>query len=109
MTIEEAINELQSYADHSWGGLNDAFELAIAALNAQKEQNVKVSEWISVEDRLPDTFESVLGHCPDEYPLQTVHEVYVNGFGQWKSAQVHDNKNITHWMPMPESPVIKTL
>ena len=36
MTNEEAIKELQSYAEHSWGYLNDAFEMAISALRQQE-------------------------------------------------------------------------
>lgn len=32
MKIREAIEEIKSYAEHSWGGLNEAFELAIMAL-----------------------------------------------------------------------------
>ena len=39
MTREEAIKELESYADHSWGGLSEAFELAIAALREQEERS----------------------------------------------------------------------
>lgn len=35
MTNKEAIKELQSYADNSWGGLNDAFTFAIHALEKQ--------------------------------------------------------------------------
>ena len=35
MTREEAIKELQSYAEHSWGDLNDVFEMAIHALRQQ--------------------------------------------------------------------------
>ena len=36
MTGEEAIKELQSYAEHSRGDLNDAFEMAISALRQQE-------------------------------------------------------------------------
>lgn len=36
MTREEAIKELQSYAEHSWGDLNDVFEMAIHALRQQE-------------------------------------------------------------------------
>ena len=36
MNREEAIKELQSYAEHSWGDLNDAFEMAISALRQQE-------------------------------------------------------------------------
>lgn len=35
MTREEAIKELQSYADASWGSLNEAFQMAISALRHQ--------------------------------------------------------------------------
>jgi hypothetical protein len=61
-------------------------------------------QWVSVKDRLPEPFVSVLGYCPDEDPLPTIHEVYMNGFGQWTSAQVYGMGNVTHWMPMPEAP-----
>ena len=63
-----------------------------------------MSEWISVKERLPEPFVSVLGYCPDEEPLPTVHEVYMNGFGQWTSAQVYGMGNVTYWMPLPEPP-----
>ena len=36
MTREEAIKELQSYAEHSWGDLDDAFKMAISALRQQE-------------------------------------------------------------------------
>lgn len=39
MTREEAIKEMQSYADSSWGGLNDAFEMSIAALREQEARS----------------------------------------------------------------------
>ena len=45
---EDAITELQSYADASWGSLNEAFETAIAALRSPtREQVEKVwrGEW----------------------------------------------------------------
>ena len=48
MTREDAITELQSYADASRGSLNEAFETAIAALRpVSREQVEKVwrGEW----------------------------------------------------------------
>ena len=53
MTKEEAIKELQSYANASWGGLNEAFEMAISALRpVTREQVEKVwkGDWISYLD-----------------------------------------------------------
>ena len=41
MTREEAINELQSYADASWGSLNEAFETAISALRPVSRERVE--------------------------------------------------------------------
>ena len=35
MTREDDIKELQSYAEHSWGDLNDVFKMAISALRHQ--------------------------------------------------------------------------
>lgn len=42
-------------------------------------------DWISVNDRMPEPWVSVLVYMPEERPLQVVREV-------------------THWMPMPEGP-----
>ena len=36
MTREDAIKELQSYAEHSWGDLNDVFDMAISAIRQQE-------------------------------------------------------------------------
>lgn len=72
------------------------------ALLASKNQVTSV--WFSVEERLPEPFVSVLGYCPDEEPLPTVHECYLNGYGQWCSAQVYGMEKVTHWTPMPEGP-----
>lgn len=41
MTREEAIKELQSYADASWGSLNEAFEMAINALRSVSREQVE--------------------------------------------------------------------
>jgi hypothetical protein len=49
MTREEAIKELQSYADASWGGLNEAFELAIDALKNQHRKIIAGTEITYVE------------------------------------------------------------
>lgn len=38
MKIQEAIKEIKSYADNSCGGLNEAFEMAINALEKQIPQ-----------------------------------------------------------------------
>lgn len=35
MKAQEAIKEIKSYVDNSWGGLNEAFKMAIKAMEKQ--------------------------------------------------------------------------
>lgn len=57
-----------------------------------------MSEWISVEDRLPEfvgeyiTFDGISPYISSYY-----------GNGEWESPDAND-PNITHWMPLPEPP-----
>ena len=62
MTREEAINELQSYADASWGSLNEAFETAISALRPiSREQVEKVwkGEWEWYDEEVGSPLEGI--------------------------------------------------
>ena len=64
-----------------------------------------IQQWISVEERLPEPFVSVLGHCPECDPLFPVHECYMlNDAGVWCNAQGCAIEGLTHWMPLPEPP-----
>jgi hypothetical protein len=68
----------------------------------------KQSEWISVEDRLPKTYESVLVYMPGETPNPTVHEGFLNRFGRWYAGgfdRLPDE--VVMWMPLPEPPEMK--
>ena len=85
------------------GGLYPACELADYLL----DQGVTVQEWISVEDRLPEPFVSVLACIPSEEPLPTVHESYIADHGAWVcilTAERYKTGEVTHWMPMPQPP-----
>ena len=92
MTREEAINELLSYANDSWGDLNEAFEMAIAALREQPQ-------WISVEDRLPEDDVQVLA-CTKHGKAFSAHCER----GRWR---VSGSVKVTHWMPLPEPPEVE--
>ena len=66
---------------------------------------VTVQEWVSVEDRLPEPFVSVLACIPSEEPLPTVHESYIADHGAWVcilTAERYKTGEVTHWMPMPQ-------
>lgn len=83
-------------ADAGWeyNFYNDALE----ALENQPK-------WISVEERLPEPFHSVIVHMPQEKPCPTVHEGYRTNDGHWYSAHfVREFDEVTHWMPLPEAP-----
>lgn len=59
----------------------------------------KQSGWISVDERLPETYEDVL--CFDR---RSVIIDFMCSDGTW--CGIHD-KPITHWMPLPEPPKMK--
>lgn len=56
------------------------------------------AEWISVKDRMPNSWEKVL-----VYTKQGAVEMSIySAIGGWKS-----NVSVTHWMPLPEAPKMK--
>ena len=67
---------------------------------------VTVQEWISVNDRLPDYFTSVLVWCPGN---KCIYAAYRNARQEWytfdDTIAGHVVVNmVTHWMPMPAPP-----
>ena len=76
---------------------------------------VTVQEWISVEDRLPDSNgQYIVTACDDGcaagegiwYDTVVVTAEYYNGCWTWyEGGQEYDLEGIvTHWMPLPEMP-----
>ena len=63
--------------------------------------------WHKCEEELPQSFVSVLAYVPDEAPLQTVHEGYVDDGGKWHLTHCFYQTcvNVTHWMEIPNPPV----
>ena len=62
---QNAINELQSYAENSWGGLSDVFDLAIKALNKQIPKKPIIEKWSPA--RCPSCDESLSESAGDGY------------------------------------------
>ena len=69
------------------------------------DNGVTVQEWISVKDRLPEPYVSVLVHMHGEEPCPTVREGFISNDGIWQSAMVRrEPGEVTHWEPMPQPP-----
>ena len=78
------------------------------------------SEWISVEDRLPEIGEYVIAFDGEEQKVvkMTTYQEGSIGYQQglrdcWFEYTSHNNYafkfyNVTHWMPLPQAPSIKT-
>ncbi len=63
---------------------------------------MKENQWISVKDRLPETFEDVLVFNSNEETVITIGFYYEL---KWHVYEIHDfSEQITHWMPLPEPP-----
>ena len=75
------------------------------AANYLIAHGVTVQEWISVDDRLPEPFVSVLVQMPGEEPFPTVREGFISNDGIWQSAMFRrEPGEVTHWQPMPQPP-----
>ena len=64
---------------------------------------VTVQEWISVKDRLPQNFVSVLGYMTDAGDFPPVRECYTVGNAFFFPA-LGDVHPVSHWCEMPEPP-----
>ncbi len=96
------------------GTMYEAAEI-IKQLKAERDQAAKQLEkhlsentapapqWISVKDRLPEPFVSVLVCMPDEEPMPTVREGYLSECGFMVPALLQ-HIPVTHWAEMPDPP-----
>ena len=92
-----AVTNQEQYLMGHKRGWEDATK-RIAELESQ-------TQWISVEDRLPETFQRVLALTTD-YDLDPVHTlVHFNGVrAGFLAVGGRKDKNVTHWMSLPNPP-----
>ncbi len=67
-------------------------------------------EWISVKDRLPETFDNVLVALNDETILMatSINDVWrLFWLDGYKTFYHNDGRQVTHWMPLPSPPSIE--
>ena len=60
--------------------------------------------WVPTSLGMPEEYVSVLVHIPSEAPMPTVKEAYFTGCSWSTKMWIYPQKDITHWMPMPEPP-----
>ena len=67
------------------------------------DNGVTVREWISVDERLPENFISVLGYMTDAGEFPPVRECYTVGNVFFFPA-LGDIHPVSHWREMPQPP-----
>ena len=106
MDVREKLVEIVKKAAYSSLPSNtEDFHLNMFVTNLLAH-GVTVQEWISVNDRLPDYFTSVLVWCPGN---KCIYAAYRNARQEWytfdDTIAGHVVVNmVTHWMPMPAPP-----
>ena len=72
--------------------------------NWKEEPSIEVvQEWISVDDKLPENFISVLGYMTDAGEFPPVRECYTVGNAFFFPA-LGDVHPVSHWCEMPQPP-----
>lgn len=76
-------------------------EAEIEALSEDDGQGstAAMSEWISVEDTLPEEYGKYLVTCASKYRPFVIVMKYDTCFQTWINPFEH---KVTHWMPLPE-------
>ena len=64
-----------------------------------------MAEWISVEERLPESGKSVLGLMANKFPFVAAYrECDETWYMPTQTGCSKCKKVVTHWMPLPEPP-----
>ena len=84
------------------GGLADHLITNGVRLEEKQATSDQTSEWISVKDRLPEDYETVLVYDGDFVQPSSFHGKY--GFWTTDCYEADSIYGATHWMPLPEPP-----
>ena len=99
---EKLIDIVKKAAYSSLPSNTEDFHLNMFVTNLLSH-GVTVQEWISVDERLPENFISVLGYMTDAGEFPPVRECYTvgNAFFFPSLGDVHP---VSHWCEMPQQP-----
>ena len=76
--------------------------LVNAIYNAGYRKQIE-GEWISIEERLPESLQRVLAIDTEGDMFTAVYVSFATGRNAWSTSFRHLG-SITHWMPLPEPP-----
>ena len=103
MDVREKLVEIVKKAAYSSLPSNtEDFHLNMFVMNLLSH-GVTVQEWISVDERLPENFISVLGYMTDAGEFPPVRECYTVGNAFFFPA-LGDVHPVSHWCEMPQQP-----
>ena len=94
---EGTTNILKQYSD--FGVQSEKIDTLVSRLYAD---NVRVGQWISVEEKLPDLCEPVI-ICRQKKGSYRVQFGFLDIHGWWVVYGTRC-KTVTHWMPLPDLP-----
>jgi hypothetical protein len=100
-TLKESILERKEILDEKFPtNENKSNNLDVKSnnldVNMYRQGTLSNPQWISVDERLPDKYKSVLISCEDEVRIDCIDE-----YGWWHYNYLY---RVTHWMPLPEPP-----
>lgn len=72
-------------------------------LNARNAELEAAQRWIPVSERLPEAYEKVIALAKDCMNVDWVLPKELRQVGKGAFARLY---NVTHWMPLPESPIV---
>ena len=81
---------------------SDGYEPELIA-DYMLDHGVTVQEWISVDERLPENFISVLGYMTDAGEFPPVRECYTVG-NEFFFPALGDVHPVSHWCELPQPP-----
>ena len=93
---EKLMGLLDRFVYDDWYSNGEIAEKLIA-------NGVTVQEWVSVDERLPENFISVLGYMTDAGEFPPVRECYTVG-NMFFFPALGDIHPVSHWREMPQPP-----
>ena len=101
MDVREKLVELILSTDLSLSYSRESDALNIS--DVLIAHGVTVQEWISVDERIPQNFVSVLGYMTDAGEFPPVRECYTVG-NEFFFPALGDVHPVSHWCELPQPP-----